>query len=142
MSRRSRSRSSAAPLLTRYPLTADVAVAIARAAADDQPALVVLVLDATGASLAVRPHDLAPSDVEDACRTLLGLWGLDGVGPSVIVSVDAGFGCEPEPAVAVWPDVQRAFTEAGGTLLDWLLVCGDRVRSVSATASGPAGWAL
>jgi hypothetical protein len=140
MPRRRRSCSAARPLLSRYPLTVDLAVAIARAAADDQPAFVVLVFDETGVLLAVRPHDLAPDEVEESCCTLLGLLAPEGRGPAVLVSVDPGFGTEVEPALAVWPDVAGAFDEAGATLLDWLLVCDDRVSSVATAAGTPAGW--
>jgi hypothetical protein len=126
--------------MSRYPLTVDLAVALARAAADDQPALVTLVFDETGLLLALRAHDLAPSEVEESCCTLLGLLAPEGRGPAVLVSVDPGFGCEPEPVLAVWPEVTDAFDEAGATLLDWLLVCDDRVASVAAAAGTPAGW--
>jgi hypothetical protein len=138
--RRSSSHSAPRPLLSRYPLTIDTAVALATAAAGGQPAFVVMVFDESGLLIAARPHDLAPTDVADSCCTLLGLLAPDGRGPAVVVSVDPGFGCEPEPAVAVWPEVSGAFTEAGAALLDWLLVCDDRVASVAAAAGLSGGW--
>lgn len=140
MPRRHRSCSAIGRLLSRYPLTVDVAVALARAAADDQPALVTLVFDETGLLLALRAHDLAPSEVEQSCCTLLGLLAPEGRGPAVLVSVDPGFGTDPEPVLSVWPEVAWAFEDEGATLLDWLLVCGDRVTSVASAAGTPAGW--
>ena len=140
MPRQHRSCSATRPLLSRYPLTVDLAVAFARAAAADQPALVTLVLEETGLLLAVRAHDLAPSEVEESCCTLLELLAPEGRGPAVLVSVDPGFGCEVEPVLTVWPEVAGTFDEAGATLLDWLLVCDDRVTSVASAAGTPAGW--
>lgn len=137
---RHRSCTAARPLLSRYPLTVDLAVALARAAADDQPALVTLVFEETSVLLALRSHDLTPSEIERSCCTLLGLLAPEGRGPAVLISVDPGFGTEPEPVLAVWPEVAGVFEEEGATLLDWLLVCGDRVASVAAAAGVPAGW--
>jgi hypothetical protein len=128
------------PLLSRYPITVDVVVALARAAACDLPAFVLLSFDDDGVLLAVRPHDVPLSELEASCASLLGLLAPEGRGPAVLASVDAGFGCDVEPALAVWPDLVAAFDEAGATLLDWLLVCGDRVSSVAAAAGTPAGW--
>jgi hypothetical protein len=140
MPRRGPSGRSRRPLLSRYPLTVDLAVTLARAAAGDEPTLVTLWFEDVGVLLAVRSHDLAPTEIEASCRTLLELLAPEGREPAVLVSVDPGFGCEPEPALAVWPDVSRAFAEADATLLDWLLVCGDRVASVAPAAGAPAGW--
>ncbi|HEX2040369.1 MAG TPA: hypothetical protein VHF47_11635 [Acidimicrobiales bacterium] len=128
------------PLLSRYPITVDAAVALARAAACEEPAFVVLSFDDEGILLAVGPHDVALSELEASCATLLHLLAPEGRGPAVVASVDPGFGCDVAPALAVWPDLVHAFEEAGATLLDWLLVCDDRVSSVAAAAGTPAGW--
>ena len=126
------------PRLSRFPLSVELAVEIARIAAEGHPALIVLLLDNSGWLIACRPHDLAPGDIEESCRTLLGLLASESPEQAYLVSVDPGFGTETAPATAVWPELERTFTEAGATLLDWLLVCDESVASVAAAASSVA----
>ena len=128
------------PLLSRYPLTIDLAVALARAAADDQPALVTLVFDDSGLLIAVRPDDVPLAEAVESCRTLLGLLAPEGRGPSIVVSVEPSFGVEAEPAAAVWAELAGAFEENQATLLDWLLVLHPQVASVASFATPSSPW--
>ena len=119
--------------MPRHPLSAEFAVELARAAADE-PSFVAFVGTGTEILIAARPHDLAPLDVEDACRRLLAALSPEERGRTYLVSVDPGFGTDPTAALAVWPELERIFTAAGGTLLDWLLVCDESAVSVAAAA--------
>ena len=119
--------------MSRHPLSAELAVEIARAAADE-PSFLAFVGIGTEIVIAARPHDLAPLDVEEACRRLVAALAPEERGPTYLVSVDAGFGTDPTPALAVWPELRRCFADAGGVLLDWLLVCDESVASVAAAA--------
>jgi hypothetical protein len=119
--------------MPRHPLSAEFAVEVARAVADE-PSFLAFVGVGTQILIAARPHDLAPLDVEEACRRLLAGLGPEERGPTYLVSVDPGFGTDPTPALAVWPELERRFAEAGGRLLDWLLVCDEAVASVAAAA--------
>lgn len=118
----------------RCPLSAELVVEIARAAADE-PAFIVFVAVDGEVIIACRPHDLTPVDVEEACRRLLSALVPEERGPTYIVSVDPGFGTDPTPALAVWPEIERCFAEADGILRDWLLVCGEAVTSVASAAA-------
>ena len=133
-------RRTSRSLLSRYPLTIDLATVIAQAAANAKPALIVLVFDEQGLLIAIRPEDVTPAELEESARTLFSLMSPDGRGPAVVVTVESSLGADTQPFVEVWPRVSAVFTEAGATLLDWLLVRGDTVASVAATCGEAPQW--
>lgn len=112
-----------------FPLT-DLGAALARGAADGQAALVVMIRDEQVLLVAVRPYDLAPSDVTETCRSLFELLGTEGRGPAVLVSVNPELGTEPEALTAAWPGVATVFAEAGASLIAWLMVRDDKTHII------------
>ena len=123
-------------------LAPPMAVELAAAgAAEQRPSLVVLVIDDDGLLIAVRDLDLGPSDLPDACATLVALAPPRGPAAAVVVSLDPGSGADP-PAAAehAWHEARRGLEAHDVALLDWLLVAGDDVVSVPARFGEATPW--
>lgn len=128
--------------LSRYPITVQQAVALAAAAADDGPALVLLVFEEDGILVAVRDLDLAPAEIEAECDAVIRILADDvdrRADPVVVVSILPGFGSDPTPVVGTWHALCRRAADVGVPVLDWLLVDDRGVASMRGAVDPTTG---
>lgn len=104
-------------------LASELAVALARAVADDQPYIAVLVFADDGLLLAATDlPPVTPRVVVDSCGWLLKLLTDERLtlGPVIVVSVRADF--DAATATAKFPALRARFDAYHCSLVDWLLV--------------------
>lgn len=126
--------------VSRYPITVHQAVALAAAAADGGPALVLLVFERDGILLAVRDLDLSPAEIEVECDAVIRILADGRADPVVVVSILPAFGSDPAPVVGTWHALCRRAADVGVQVLDWLLVDDRDVVSLRGAVDPTTGY--
>lgn len=111
---------------------------LARAAAGQEPGLVVLVIDRDGLLIAAAdgPASVELDQVRHTWQRLVAVAATAGPGAAVVVSLGACF--ERAAATALLPDLRQDFAGIAWEVVDWLVEVDGRAVSLGGRSHRPA----